>query len=874
MHQSSSEPGPQAPVRSPVDRARMLANVRHSLFEADDGVVRIGRYELRERLGAGAMGQVHLAFDPRLRREVALKVLTVETEAVAAAVTNEARALARIEHPCIVRVFDVGSSELGLFIAMERLGGIALGEWARSQTPSIRRRFQVLVEVARALAAAHEAGLVHRDVKPDNVLIEPDGRAVVVDFGLAVDVDVASGAAGTPAYMPPEQHDGGAATPAADQYAWAVMAWELLYGSRPFASDDSATLLAQKQAESLPARPPHTQVPARAWEVLRRGLAPDARDRWSSMGALLNALEPVVRPGRQWRWVLGIAAVGVCTVAVGWIVPKRDVEDVCAPMLDWGESRPIARAAIVDQGGELGDELWTQLSKRVDGAVEDYADSRSRVCSGGRTEPEAVACLWGWSKRFEVVASSLETVGADDVPDVLAWTLELGDPARCEDHEASSILGPAPPSRIREEVEEVRGGLERARALFALSSMTEAKDLLEDLLGAAERLGFEPLIAEVLDQHARVLWHSRETEMACVELERAHGLALRSRHDYIRARSAAKLAQFQLLSTGDVFEATTWLRRARAVDASRWPIAEFDCLQSEALLSAWSEADASISIQARAIEVAASVGPQKVLAAKLRLAQLLVADRQHAQGYALASEVLKARVESHGLHHRSNAKVMLLLGVSAGELGRYDEADRVLAEAVNLQRRVSGPGSVQVASMQIARAKMLNLREDWSAAHVAEDSVAASLVATPDHEFHIALDILRGQTRLGQGRLADAEELFNRARVAAEQRFGTESADTGWVLRDLGRAQLALGNIREARSTLEQAWALVEPGEPRPDRDLSILLFTLAMARAADGGRLDQARALAQRARREADGDDPASAALRVRIDAWLAGLE
>lgn len=848
----------------------MFANVRRSLFEADDGLVRIARYELRQRLGTGAMGQVHLAFDPRLRREVALKVLTVETEAAATVMTREARALARLEHPGIVRVFDVGSSELGLFIVMERLEGIALDAWARSRGPSIRQRLRVLVEVARALAAAHEAGLVHRDVKPQNVVIEPDGRAVVVDFGLAANVDIASPAAGTPAYMPPEQFEGGPATPSADQYAWAVMAWELLYGSRPFAEGEAGTILERKQAGHLPERPPDSREPAGVQEILRRGLAPDPAGRWASMGALLQALERVVRPGRRWRWGLGIAAVGACAAAVGLAPPTRDVEDICAPEVEWGEEgRSVAREAVVRGGDDLGREVWAQLSPRIDAAVGDYADSRRRVCSGNRARHDAVACLRGWSKRFEAVASSLQVIDPADVPDAVAWALELGDPARCEDPDAASILGPAAPSRIREEVERVRGELERAKTMDALRSTLASRGLLEDLAVSATQLGFKPLVAEILLQRGRIYQLTGEVEKSLVDLERAHNTALRSHHDYVRALSAANLAEFFVLSTGDTQQAAVWLRRARAVDVSRWPNIEVACLEAEALLAEWGEGE-SIPIQVRAVEVAASIGPGDALLAKERLGQLLLTNRRFSEGYELASEVLEARQQSLGAHHRSHATLMFLLGGAASELGRYEESQRLFARAVEIHRRVSGDHSAQLASMLVAQAKGFNLSGDWERAQGALEAAAASLAATPEHQLHTTIDLVLGETRLGERRPADALELFSRALVATEQRFGVQSEDAAWALSDVGRARLELGEFEDAHSALAQAWALLEPHQSQPAREFSVVLFALARASAADGGPHAQARAFAQRAMREAVGTDPASATLRARIDAWL----
>ncbi|MBV1856914.1 MAG: serine/threonine protein kinase, partial [Nannocystaceae bacterium] len=452
--------------------------MRRSLFEADDGLVRIGRYELRQRLGSGAMGQVHLAFDPQLRREVALKVLSLETEAAATAVTNEARALARLEHPGIVRVFDVGSSDFGLFIAMERLDGITLDVWARSSKPSIRLRLRVLVELARALAAAHEGGLVHRDVKPKNVVIEPDGRAVLVDFGLAANVDIASPASGTPAYMPPEQYEGAPATPRADQYAWAVMAWELLYGSRPFAKGDPGGVLDRKQATRLARRPLNRRVPTSVHRGLVRALSPMAQSRWPSMQTLVNLCE---RPGFVRRSLrLGTVAVVLLGVAFLGAPDRSDGANRCSPPLAWPRGRGEVRNAILGNGGPVRRDVWDEVSTRLDAAAIEYTKVLATACTTETTTtPVSTAridCLSRWSKRFEGAVSAFTELDPDRVPDAVALTIDLADPASCVARGERRTRVPPAPARLHAQVEVVRGELERARQFRAAGAMETARE--------------------------------------------------------------------------------------------------------------------------------------------------------------------------------------------------------------------------------------------------------------------------------------------------------------------------------------------------------------------------------------------------------------
>ncbi|MBE7454295.1 MAG: protein kinase, partial [Kofleriaceae bacterium] len=228
---------------------------------------RFGRYRIETVLGAGGMGLVYRAHDPELARAVAIKVVRPEDEAGAAdggeraRLAREARNLARLSHPNVCHVYDVGEHEGEVWMAMELVEGVDLRQWAAGRTP--REVTRALLDAARGLAAAHEAGLVHRDVKPPNVLVTRDGRAVVTDFGLARGDEPGTSSAaaaaagvvrvsGTPGYLAPEQLTAASVDARADQFAWAVMAWELLAGERPFPAEPVARLAAIRAGLAAP----------------------------------------------------------------------------------------------------------------------------------------------------------------------------------------------------------------------------------------------------------------------------------------------------------------------------------------------------------------------------------------------------------------------------------------------------------------------------------------------------------------------------------------------------------------------------------------------------------------------------------------------
>ena len=270
----------------------------------------VGRYVVRKPIGVGGMGVVYLAHDPDLDRLVALKLLVREegSESARAALLSEAQAIARLSHPNVVAVYDVGSYDGGSFIALEYIQGGTLREWLRRENRSWSQIVQALIHAGRGLAAAHAAGLVHRDFKPDNVLIGADGRVRVADFGLARRLDVglidgelgldveghtihAGHLAGTPGYMAPEQlREGDVVDARSDLFAFCITLWEALAGSRPFGGATFTEHIQRVLGGQLQPFPRDTGVPLAVIQGLQRGLALDPDARWSTLGELLKVL--------------------------------------------------------------------------------------------------------------------------------------------------------------------------------------------------------------------------------------------------------------------------------------------------------------------------------------------------------------------------------------------------------------------------------------------------------------------------------------------------------------------------------------------------------------------------------------------------------
>lgn len=333
-----------ATLASPADAARAEAlrrfeerrvreELRARMFGASTGAVRVDRFEVRQRLGEGATGIVYAAFDPKLRREVALKLLAARPVRDDELLLHEARALARLSHPNVLPVYEVGVSDGVPFIVSELVSGGTLRAWlATSPPPSPAAVLEVLLGIGRGLGAAHERGLTHRDIKPENVLVGADGRPRVADFGLALGSQRGPGElgtsplAGTPRYMAPEQLAGQHVDPLSDQFAYAVLCFEALFGVRPYEGATVGELLAAMRAGDV-ARVDERHPHARALPALRRALALDPHARFPTTAALVAELARLgaPRPTRGLAWLGGgVALAGVLGVALSLAWASRD----------------------------------------------------------------------------------------------------------------------------------------------------------------------------------------------------------------------------------------------------------------------------------------------------------------------------------------------------------------------------------------------------------------------------------------------------------------------------------------------------------------------------------------------------------------------
>jgi tetratricopeptide (TPR) repeat protein/tRNA A-37 threonylcarbamoyl transferase component Bud32 len=484
----------------------------------------IGRHLVLEPIGRGAMGVVYLAYDPTLDRKVALKVIRPERadEERAERMLREAQALARLSHPNVVAVYDAGRSDAGVFVAMEYVEGATLRAWLAREARSWRDVCRVFGQAGAGLRAAHEAGLVHRDFKPDNVLVGADGRVRVTDFGLArsspeappagadlgsIDATRSHALVGTPAYMAPEQLAGERASAASDQFAFAVALYEALHGARPFAG---TTLLGLKSAIEHGA-PPQGKIPGRLAAVVRRGLAARPEARYPSMAALLDDLARAVTPARG-RALLAAGAIAVLgAAALVRALRPAPMSDPCGggdarSAAVWSASR---RADLERALGASQTPAAAAIASRASAGLDDYArawrTSYRATCEATNVRHEQSAdvldarmhCLETRLDALGAVAGALTRADPDTAASASDAVSQLPAIADCDDTVSLAAMDPRPRAPdVAARLADVERRLADAQAIGLAGRYDDARAAIAPLVKEATEIAYRPIVAE------------------------------------------------------------------------------------------------------------------------------------------------------------------------------------------------------------------------------------------------------------------------------------------------------------------------------------------------------------------------------------------
>jgi tRNA A-37 threonylcarbamoyl transferase component Bud32 len=806
----------------------------------------VGRYTVLTLVGQGGMGEVYAAYDPQLDRKVALKLLREQQDDARrgeARLLREAQAIAQLSHPNVITVYDVGTFGSRVFVAMEYVEGQTLSAWLKAQARTRAEVLSVFTRAAEGLATAHAAGLVHRDFKPQNVLVGRDGSVRVTDFGLvrrleaaepdaAEPLDVPADAApeqppdvdltqtgeliGTPRYMAPEQFRRQSTDPRTDQFCFSVALYEALYDEHPFLGQDGPAQLMAAVTEGR-VRPPPARHSVPPWlrRVLLRGLAVSPAARWPSMSALTVALARDAVRLRRRAVIAAVALAGLMVAAVGADRAHRPAPTLCKagpshlagvwsvpPDAGVEQSRrATARAAFLATGSPNAQETWDRVSAALDTYAGRWLATYQDACEATHLRGEQstetldlrMSCLDERRNALKALTDVMVTTDRAAVEKSVDAVNGLPDLTPCSEPKLlrmaeEPLLSPNARARARA----LRGQAAVARVTNDTGHAREAITQIERLIAEARRLGDQPLLAELLELDGQFHLNGEVQELPAPLLEEAFWVGVRARRDDVAAEAASLL----VVAVGAF--------QHRPADGERW------ANLAEALLDRLGE------------------------------------------GYDRARAwLLQDRAT---LHEEDDLPL----------------ARRLTEQAVAIKRRVLPPNHPDLAISLITEAEMAHrMNDDAAALAVAGQAEAIFVNAYGPNSPKLAwFWSNHGEYLLGLNRPAEAAALFRKVIAILPPADPTSATFVAYPLTGLGRALLALGRGDEARPYLERALAIREQSEHRPV-ELAETYFALAQSLRATGERR-RSGALAVRAL-DAYRQAPGLKDKAENVSAWLA---
>lgn len=731
---------------------------------------RVGRLVLLEQIGEGGMGRVYSAYDTALDRRVCLKFLKRDAQSdpvlaaeLDAGLRAEGRALARLSHPNILPLHDLGSFEDRVYLVTEFVPGWHLRSWRESEKPSSQRILEVYLEAGQGLAAAHSAGVIHRDFKPDNVMLGEDGRVRVMDFGLATTHGTVSGDGwGTPRYMAPELASGGAASAASDQFAFAVALVEALSG-------DSSERDWQASCASLPLG----QIQQ---EALRRALDPDPAERHPDLPALLAALAPPP-PRTPLRWVAGVSTLAAAIALALWWGqrPPDPCADGAALMgASWspvqadqlrahfaGSDSPVAASAtelaiatLDAQAAEwIAGRRTACLASRVDGTQSEAMLDRRMLCfDRRRRETDAVvAALLGADRegiaQTEKILRTLEPV------------------ASCSNLEALANLRSSPPNAAQQaEYERIDAEIARLKVQLELGQYEALLAGSEALLRQAKALGHEGLLAHATYIHGLALEPADRLDEAAAALEASFQQAVVLDDQPLLADALGRLLYLASSRQFDTQQLQRWIGWKQVLA----PLYGADPLRLSMLdqehgmaLEPGGDFDAAEALLRQARDRLSTLqGPHSPASLRARgnHASVLLMMGRHVEAIPLLLALIEDYRAVFGANHPGLSTLLGNLSAAQAAVGESDAALSSLQHALDIAITNHGERHSETGRLRINYAVALNEANRFAEAEVqarqADSILAERLGAT--HPWRLPTHSLAATALAGQGRLTEA----------------------------------------------------------------------------------------------------------------------
>ena len=807
-----------------LEREQVWGRLHAGLFGNRPAQSQLDRFVILERLGSGGQGRVYLAFDPKLARRVAIKLVRPEADGDASAqeqLVREAQALAQLAHPHIVAVHDVGTfvsqDEEVVFIVMEYVEGPTLAQWLVAEprsTDDVLARFE---ECGRGLAHAHAHGVVHRDFKPSNVVVS-GGGCRILDFGLArAPVTPArqhdrrgssSTTAGTPAYMAPEQHEGGAIDARTDQYAFCVALWGALAGERPFGGATS-TELAQAKRAGPPLGSDRRGTNRALLQVCARGLAWDPAQRFAEMSALLDALARARVARRRRIGALAIAALAIAGV-VGWRAFDARRTAACAATAApatalWQDMRGRVEESLRGTGAVFADDTAAWVDGRLDAFVGDWTAEREATCVAERIDrtldasvaAPRVGCLDAQLQRAEALLGVLAQADLRVVTVAVGMAGALPSPASCREESATAWFA----GDDADEVARVLALLDRAGWLRRSGRLDEAMALVDE----ADAVGSSRLRSRAQLERAMTLVASGHPHDAEPVAKAAWIAAEEVGNDEHAIRAMTVLGETVAFGRGDLQESLDLgeVAAARLARAGLGPRDTFAVARMRAHVANMAGRYAEATTYAeQAVAAARAMAPDHpdVAGALVDLGNVQLRATDYERGLATYEE---AEAITSSAFSPSHPDLLAIRNGKAGclrGLGRLPEALAVTDAALALAEAIHGP------------------------AHPIVDMLVAN----------------RGMLRAGTGDTDGALRDLEDALARKQARLGTDNRELLGPLVELAQVHVQRGDPQRALAQLDRATQIVETHERVPD-PLSAKAFMLRGEVAASLGRTELA---------------------------------
>jgi tetratricopeptide (TPR) repeat protein/tRNA A-37 threonylcarbamoyl transferase component Bud32 len=851
-------------------------------------------YRLHRVIGAGAMGVVYEATDRVLSRRVAIKVHEIGRSDRAVRLWREARAMARLAHPNVVTVHEVGVDGSRGYIAMELVEGKDVRKWCTEAPRSWQEVLAVYRQAGEGLAAAHEVGIVHRDFKPDNVLIGNDGRVRVADFGLALEHEHIADAAddiwptdfavtrtglimGTPAYMSPEQARRQAVDARSDQFSFCVALWEALHGKRPVI--EGMQLASTKARSTAPGI-----VPKWIDDVLRVGLAIDPAKRHADMSTLVRALDPTPRRRRR----IAIALLAGALVGSGLLVRLGGaLASPAEPCLDAGatidatwshQSASALRETFTERAPSIADVTAEILVPAFDGFATQWRAEARDACEATHVRGEQsetrldqrMDCLERARLRF---AAALDVVEAPDAmarAEVIAASLP--DPRTCALPEAALDVEPSDPER-RADFDELAAALDAVAAELAAGRVVQSKQALDDLVPRIETAGFRRMLGHARAFRGRTLLDLGRRHAAVDDLSAATSIAVQSGDRDAMASAMIGLAGAVGRTSAGFDEAMRWLENARALaDELDWPVARrAELAQTELEILFYSERYDDAIALARQIIEDDPTDPLRIRALSVlavsheRMTRWEDAIAAHDEALALVERV-------RGPDHPQTAMVLGNRVASLAALRRPDEVRASLDRALAIRLAVFGPHAPNVGEIYRQLGDMeVDAGNTKAAIAWFERALAVHRTAGDDAGEFFDLGNLSLALR-DLGDMQRSAQLMEEQRVVGERAFGADSLRIAQLLINRALMRVEAGEYATAVSELERSLAIMTRELPPGDPTFAYVRGNLARAYAMVG-RTDEALAQLQDARRIFDATLQPESPQRVEASKVIADI-